>query len=50
LSSTSDWILLSHDPNAISSDALKQIMVPFPGKAKPILWTDEYSNLLQVLR
>ena len=50
LSSTSDWILLSHDANAISSDALKQIMVPFPGGAKPILWTDEYSNLLEVLR
>jgi len=50
LSSTSDWILLSNDPTAISSDALRKIMVPFPGKAKPILWTDEYSSLLQVLR
>jgi hypothetical protein len=50
MSSGSDWILLSHDPAAISSPALRRISVPFPGKAKPILWTDEYSNLLQVLR
>jgi spermidine synthase len=50
MSSRSDWILLSRDPAAISSAALRQISVPFPGKAKPILWTDEYSNLLQVLR
>jgi spermidine synthase len=50
MSSRSDWILLSRDPGAISSAALRQISVPFPGKAKPILWTDEYSNLLQVLR
>jgi len=50
LSSRSDWILLSRDPGAISSAALRRISVPFLGKAKPILWTDEYSNLLQVLR
>ena len=50
LSSKSDWILLSRDPGAISSATLKRISVPFPEKAKPILWTDEYSNLLQVLR
>jgi spermidine synthase len=50
LSSRSDWILLSRDPGAISSAALRRISVPFLGKVKPILWTDEYSNLLQVLR
>jgi hypothetical protein len=50
MSSNSDWILLSPDPAAISSAALRRISVPFPEKAKPILWTDEYSNLLQVLR
>ena len=50
MSSKSDWILLSRDPDAISSAALKRISVPFPEKAKPILWTDQYSNLLHVLR
>jgi hypothetical protein len=50
VSSRSDWILLSRDPGAISSAALRRISVPFPGNAKPLLWTDEYSNLLQVLR
>ena len=50
MSSKSDWILLSRDPAAISSPALRRISVPFPGRPKPKLWTDEYSNLLQVLR
>jgi len=50
VSSKSDWVLLSRDPAALSSDALRNVSIPFPGAAKPILWTDEYSNLLQVLR
>jgi hypothetical protein len=50
LSSKSDWVLLSQDPNALSSDALRQISIPFPGNAKATLWTDECSNLLHVLR
>jgi hypothetical protein len=50
LSRLSDWVLLSKNPAMISSDSLKEISVPFPGKKQPIHWTDEYSNLLQILR
>jgi hypothetical protein len=50
LSRLSDWVLLTESPAMISSDSLKEISIPFPGKLKPIHWTDEYSNLLRVLR
>jgi hypothetical protein len=50
LSSNSDWVLLSRDSSSLSSEALRRISIPFPGTAKPILWTDEYSNLVQLLR
>jgi len=50
MSSTSDWILLSQDPASVSTESLRRISIPFPGTAKPILWTDDYSNLVQLLR
>jgi hypothetical protein len=49
-SANSDWILLSATTTEISGAELKRASVPFPGDAKPILWTDEYSNLVRVLR
>jgi len=50
LSSNSDWVLLSRDPASIFTPGLRKISIQFPGNAKPILWTDEYSNLLELLR
>jgi hypothetical protein len=50
LSAKSDWVLLSRSAKSISASELQQLSVPFPGHAKPLLWTDDYSNLLGVLR
>jgi len=47
---SSDWILLSRDAASLDVAELKETEVPFPAAAKPILWTDDYSNLLRVFR
>ena len=47
---TSDWILLSHDAASLDVAELKAEEIPFPAGKKPILWTDDYSNLWRVLR
>jgi hypothetical protein len=49
-SASSDWILLSPSSSELSSSELKAASVPFPDKAEPILWTDDFSNLVRVLR
>jgi hypothetical protein len=49
-SAKSDWILLSHRRAALSAPELAQVSDPFPGNTKRVLWTDDYSNLLHVLR
>ncbi len=46
----SDWILLSRDAASLDVAELKKWEVPFPAGTKPILWTDDYSNLLRVFR
>ena len=50
LSSQSDWILLSRSFPLQAIPPLKQVSVPFPGQARPILWTDDYSDLFHVMR
>jgi hypothetical protein len=47
---TSDWILLSRNAASLDVAELKAQEIPFPGRRKPILWTDDYSNLWRVLR
>ena len=47
---TSDWILLSHNAASLDVAELKPQEIPFPAGKKPILWTDDYSNLWRVLR
>jgi len=49
-SAQSDWILLSPSTGELSSPELKAASVPFPDKTEPILWTDDFSNLVRVLR
>jgi hypothetical protein len=49
-SGKSDWILVSHRRAALSAPELVQVSDPFPGDTKRVLWTDDYSNLLHVLR
>ena len=46
----SDWILLSKSGASLDIRELRKWEVPVSGSAKPILWTDDYSNLLRVLR
>ncbi len=49
-SAQSDWILLSHRRAALSTPELARVSEAFPGNTKRVLWTDDYSNLLHVLR
>jgi hypothetical protein len=48
--SESDWILLSHDPASLSDGELAKHSEPFPTETSPISWTDDYSDLLRVVR
>lgn len=48
LSSLSDWVLLSRDVQALSDPAIAHAGVALFGKN--ILWTDDFSNLLHVLK
>ncbi len=47
---TSDWILLSRDAASLNLPELKTSEIPFRADKKTILWTDDYSNLVGVLR
>jgi len=48
--SQSEWVLLSHDPTALDLPDAKQDSEPLLINGKPILWTDDYCNLLGLLR
>jgi hypothetical protein len=43
-------VLLAQNDVALSAEAPKNASIPFPGNAKTISWTDDYSDLLHVLR
>jgi hypothetical protein len=50
----SDWIILTHNKQLV--DALSQFAIPEPEKrtppetVKPVLWTDAFSNLFEVMK
>ena len=47
----SEWVLLTHDPALFDIPALKSRAILFDGYSSPIrLWTDDYSNLFQILK
>jgi hypothetical protein len=48
--SQSDWILLSRDSAALSGAELLAHSEAFPAKTRPISWTDDYCDLLRVMR
>jgi hypothetical protein len=48
--SQSDWILLSRDAASLSGSELVSRSEPVLGHAPPILWTDDYCDLLHILR
>jgi hypothetical protein len=43
------WILLSQDPAIFGIPGLQKRATPVVLKKRPILWTDDYSNLIAVL-
>jgi hypothetical protein len=50
LTSNSDWMLLSHDSTFLNStDAQESRGIEKPRAPRVRLWTDDYSNLFQVL-
>jgi hypothetical protein len=48
--SQSDWILLSRDSTSLSGKEILDGSEPFPAETQPISWTDDYCNLLKVMR
>jgi hypothetical protein len=46
-----DWVLLSRDPAALSGAVFQSAGVPLaPAPPNVRLWTDDYSNLFQILK
>ena len=50
LTSTSDWVLLSDDPAALAGPALAEFATPIEPRPDWRLWTDDFNNLVQVLK
>jgi hypothetical protein len=48
--SQSDWILLSRDPATLTGNEMAQQSEPFPAETRPIFWTDDYCDLLHLIR
>jgi hypothetical protein len=47
----SSWVLLSKDPEVLSNQAIMKYADPMNGYSTRVsLWTDDYSNLLQILK
>jgi hypothetical protein len=47
--SASDWILLADDRRVLDLEPIRQATVPMPERAGARAWSDDYSNILQVL-
>ena len=48
--SQSDWILLSRDPATLAGNDMARQSEPFPAGTRPIFWTDDYCDLLHLIR
>ena len=46
----SDWVLMAADPTRLEMPAVLPYAKPVHLSGPPPLWTDDYSNLLHVLR
>lgn len=47
----SKWVLMAHDPALLDIPTISKYADPLPGySSKVSLWTDDYSNLFQILR
>ena len=47
--SASDWILLAEDRRVLDLEPIREATVPLPERAGARAWSDDYSNILQVL-
>ena len=46
----SDWVLVSRDPKALEDKVIKDVSEPVEEKPNWRLWTDDYNNLVQILK
>ena len=46
----SDWVLVSRDPKALDAPLIKEVSEPVEEQPSWRLWTDDYNNLVQVLK
>ncbi len=46
----SDWVLVSRDPKALEAKSIKDVSEPVEVQPAWQLWTDDYNNLVQVLK
>ena len=50
LTQTSDWVLLARNTKVLGQPAISASLRPLGIDAKVAMWTDDYSNLFQILR
>jgi len=50
LKSRSDWVLVSRDPKALAVPEIAEAATPAEDRAEWRTWTDDYSNLVQILK
>jgi hypothetical protein len=51
MSLASEWVLLARDPALLRAPGIASHAEPLAAQGPPIrLWTDDYSNLFQILR
>ncbi len=50
LTQTSDWVLLAREKTVLDQPAISAMLQPLETSAAVAMWTDDYSNLFQVLR
>jgi len=46
----SDWVLVSRDPKALEDKVIKDVSEPVEQRPGWRLWTDDYNNLVQILK
>jgi hypothetical protein len=45
-----DWVLMAHDPSVLGNPAIAEYGSVITLSQEPPLWTDDYTNMLQVLK
>ncbi len=50
MTSTSDWILLSDDPASLERPQIAEVATPVESREGMKLWTDDFNNIVQVLK